>query len=56
VDRKTDEENRGESGTQRMEGGNPEVVDRIPETAVKHPDNMYTAVRSIMEGGQDPRR
>ena len=56
VDRNTVEENRDESGIQRMEGGNPEVVERIPEVAVKHPDNMYTAVRSIMEGGQDPRR
>jgi hypothetical protein len=24
--------------------------------AVKHPDKMYQAVRSVMEGGQDPMR
>jgi hypothetical protein len=29
-------------------------VEREPALPVKHPDNMYQAVRSIMSGGQDP--
>jgi hypothetical protein len=51
VVRKEDEEKSGGSGIQQVEGGNPEVVERLPEVAVRHPDNMYTAVRSIMGGG-----
>jgi hypothetical protein len=29
-------------------------IEREPALPVKHPDNMYQAVRSIMSGGQDP--
>jgi hypothetical protein len=54
ADPKEEEGKSGGSGIQQAEGGNPEVVERIPEVAVRHPDNMYTAVRSIMEGGSRP--
>ncbi len=32
----------------------PVEVEKEPVLSVKHPDNMYQAVRSIMSGGQDP--
>jgi hypothetical protein len=32
----------------------PVEVEKDPVLSVKHPDNMYQAVRSIMSGGQDP--
>ncbi len=34
--------------------GEPEEVVGEPVVNVKHPDNMYRAVRSVMSGGQDP--
>ncbi len=32
----------------------PAAVDPDPVVTVKHPDNMYQAVRSVMAGGQNP--
>jgi hypothetical protein len=46
-----------DGGGETEEGGGadmPEEVDGEPVVSVKHPDNMYRAVRSVMSGGQDP--
>jgi hypothetical protein len=40
----------GSSGEEEL----PVAVERDPMEPVKHPDNMYQAVRSVMAGGQDP--
>ncbi len=35
-------------------GENPQEIRADPVSAVKHPDNLYRVVRSVMAGGQDP--
>ncbi len=35
-------------------GDNPQEIETDPVATVKHPDNLYRAVRSVMAGRQDP--
>jgi hypothetical protein len=40
--------------TEEETGENLQEIGMEPVPAVKHPDNLYRAVRSVMAGGQDP--
>ncbi len=43
----------GEEAAEKIDD-TPVEIESEPMVSVKHPDNMYKAVRSVMAGGQDP--
>jgi len=49
VDEGTDEQSKEEGNDDT-----PQEIETVPVANVKHPDNLYRAVRSVMAGGQDP--
>ncbi len=48
------DESTGEQSKEEDKDYNPQEIETDPVAIVKHPDNLYRAVRSVMAGGQDP--